>query len=222
MARIAGVQKSKAGPIVRLTYRFGPRMMKKMTGRDPQRGSGMEPVEIWAHAPKMMIAMGRFNQGVRKGRSVDERVRNLIELKGAQMIGCEYCVDLGSQICRNSGFRDEELLAIPNYRTSDLFNEAEKVALDFATAVMRTPVEVTDELFKRVQEHFSDQQIVEMTALLTLVNLDRFNATFGIGSAGFSDGMVCVVPDRPAQPASLTSVPVSGIATGSARSAAGA
>jgi hypothetical protein len=29
------------------------------------------------------------------------------------------------------------------------------------------------------------------------VNLDRFNAAFGIGSAGFSDGMVCVPPDRP-------------------------
>jgi len=38
---------------------------------------------------------------------------------------------------------------------------------------------------------------VEITALLTLVNIDRFNAAFGIGSAGFSDGMVCVPPDRP-------------------------
>ena len=35
------------------------------------------------------------------------------------------------------------------------------------------------------------------TALLTVVNLDRFNAAFGIGSAGFSEGMVCVPPDRP-------------------------
>jgi hypothetical protein len=29
------------------------------------------------------------------------------------MIGCEFCVDLGSQICRNSGFSDDELLALP-------------------------------------------------------------------------------------------------------------
>jgi hypothetical protein len=40
-------------------------------------------------------------------------------------------------------------------------------------------------------------QLVEITALLTLVNLDRFNAAFGIGSAGYSEGMVCLVPDRP-------------------------
>jgi hypothetical protein len=62
---------------------------------------------------------------------------------------------------------------------------------------MRTPVEVTDELFARMKEHFSDEQLVEITALLTVVNLDRFNAAFGIGSAGFSEGMVCVPPDRP-------------------------
>ena len=62
---------------------------------------------------------------------------------------------------------------------------------------MRTPVEVTDELFTRVRSYFDERQLVEITALLTLVNLDRFNAAFGIGSAGFSDGMVCVPPDRP-------------------------
>jgi hypothetical protein len=68
---------------------------------------------------------------------------------------------------------------------------------------MRTPVEVTDELFARLRAHFTDKQIVEITALLTLVNLDRFNAAFSIGSAGFSDGMACVRPDRP-QPSPAT------------------
>jgi AhpD family alkylhydroperoxidase len=197
MARVQGVSKRNAGPMVRLIYRFGPRMTRKLTGREPQKGSGIEPMEIWAYQPKMMMGMGRFNQAVRKGKSIDERLRNLVELKGAQMIGCEFCVDLGSQICRNSGFSDEELLALARYRQSDLFTEREKLALDYTAAVMRTPVEVTDELFTGMQEHFSDAQLVEITALLTLVNLDRFNAAFGIGSAGFSEGMVCVPPDRP-------------------------
>jgi AhpD family alkylhydroperoxidase len=173
-------------------------MMKKLTGRAPQTGSGLEPMEIWAYQPKMMFAMGKFNQAVRKGKSVDERLKNLVELKGAQMIGCEFCVDLGSQICRNSGFSDDELLALVRYRQSDSFTDGEKLALDYTVAVMRTPVEVTDELFARMKEHFSSEQLVEITALLTLVNLDRLNAAFGIGSAGFSEGMVCVPPDRPA------------------------
>jgi alkylhydroperoxidase family enzyme len=198
MARIQGVSKSKAGPMVRLVYRLGPRMTKKLTGRDPQNGSGLEPVEIWAYRPKMMMGMGKFNQAVRKGKSVDERIKNLVELKGAQMIGCEFCVDLGSQICRNSGFSDDELLALAHYRHSDLFTDREKLALDYTVAVMRTPVEVTDELFAQMKEQFSDEQLVELTAFLTLVNIDRFNAAFRIGSAGFSEGMVCVPPDRPA------------------------
>jgi AhpD family alkylhydroperoxidase len=209
MARIEGVRKSEAGPIVRLTYRFGPKMMKKLTGRDPHRGNGLEPIEIWAHQPKMMIGMGRYNQAVRKGKTVDERIKNLVELKGAQMIGCEFCVDLSSQICRNRGFTDEELLALPRYRSSDLFDEREKAVLDYTVAVMRTPVEMTDELFARIKEHFSDEQIVEITALLTVVNLNRFNVAFGIGSAGFSDGMVCVLPDRPSPGASVVSIPES-------------
>jgi alkylhydroperoxidase family enzyme len=183
--------------MLKLMYRFGPRMMRKLTGRDPQTGSGLEPMEVWALQPKMMMGMGRFNQAIRKGKTVDERIKNLIELKGAQMIGCEFCVDLGSQICRNSGFTDAELLAIPRYRSSDLFTDREKAALDYAVAFMRTPVEVTDELFARMRSHFEDQQLVEITALLALVNLDRFNAAFGIGSAGFSEGMVCLTPDRP-------------------------
>ena len=198
MARIQGVSHEQAGPVVKLVYRFMRRGMKKLTGRPPAHGSGIEPVEIWAHQPKMMSGMGKFQQAVRKGDSVDERLKYMVELKGAQMIGCEFCVDLGSQICRNSGFSDDELLALPRYRDSDLFTEREKLALDYTVAVMRTPVEVTDELFAQVHEHFTDEQLVEITALITLVNLDRFNAAFGVGSAGFSEGMVCVLPDRPA------------------------
>jgi hypothetical protein len=49
-------------------------------------------------------------------------------------------------------------------------------AVSLPVGVMRTPVEVTEGLFARVREHFSDEQLAEITALLTVVNLDRFNA----------------------------------------------
>jgi AhpD family alkylhydroperoxidase len=198
MARIQGISQKQAGPVVKLVYWFMRRGMKNLTGREPAQGSGIEPIEIWAHQPKMMTGMGKFQQAVRKANSVDERLKYLVELKGAQMIGCEFCVDLGSQVCRNSGLSDEELLALPRYRQSDLFSEAEKVALDYTVGVMRTPVDVSDALFARMRGHFNEKQLVEITALLTVVNLDRFNAAFGISSAGFSEGMVCLVPERPA------------------------
>src|SRR3954454_14943763 len=207
MARIEGVRRDQAGPIVRLVYRLIRRSARQMTGREAARGSGIEPLEIWARRPKMMSAMGKFQRAVRKGRALDERLKLLVELKGAQMIGCEWCLDLGSQVCRNSGLSDEEMLATVRYRDSDFFTPREKLALDYTVAVMRTPVEVTDELFARMKEHFSDEQLVEITALLTVVNLDRFNAAFGIGSAGFSEGMVCVPPDRPTnEPAPLARI----------------
>ena len=194
MARIEGVPRGQAGPVVRVVYRLMRRSATKMTGREAAHGSGIEPLEIWAHRPKMMSGMGKFQGAVRKGRGLDERLKLLVELKGAQMIGCEWCLDLGSQICRNSGLSDEELLATVHHRDSDFFSEREKLALDYTIAVMRTPVEVTDELFARMKEHFSDGQLVELTAFLTVINLDRFNAAFGVGAAGYSEGMVCVPP----------------------------
>jgi len=203
MARIQGVSQEQAGPMVKLVYRFMRRGVKKMTGREAAHGSGIEQLEVWAHQPKMMSGMGKFQGAVRKGNTVDERLKYLLELKGSQMIGCEFCLDLGSQICPNCCFFYEELLAVAHYRRSDLFTEREKLGLDYTVAIMRTPVEVGDDLFARMKEHFTDEQLVEITALLTVVNLDRFNAAFGIGSAGFSEGMVCVPPDRAAAKPSL-------------------
>src|ERR1700759_4141020 len=174
MERIEGGPQSEAGPVVKLVYRFMRRGMTKMTGRAPAHGSGIEPVELWAHQPKMLSGMGKFAGAARKGKSVDARIKYLIELKGSQLIGCEFCVDLGSQICRNSGFSDDELLALARYRTSDLFTQRENPPLAYGVGVMRTRVDVSDELFARMKEHSSDEQMVDLPALLTVVNLDRF------------------------------------------------
>ncbi|MDQ6807146.1 MAG: carboxymuconolactone decarboxylase family protein [Actinomycetota bacterium] len=145
MARINGVQQADAGLKTKLVYWFMRTGFAKMTGRAPAGGrSGIEPIEVWAYQPKLLSGMGKFQQAVRKAHTVDERLKNLVELKGSQMIGCEFCVDLGSQICRNSVFSDEEVLALPRYRQSDLFTEREKLSLDYTVAVMRTPVEVTE------------------------------------------------------------------------------
>lgn len=198
MARIEGLSRKQASPMAKLVYSLLPKGMRKLTGRAPQINAGIEPVTLWAHSPKMMIAMGKFNGSMRKGKSVPQRIQHLVELKAAAMIGCEYCVDLGSQISRKSGLTDEELLAIPRYGASGLFSAEEKAALDFTVGFMRTPVDIPDDVFATAQRYFSDQQLVELAGLLTLVNLDRFNAAFEIGSAGFSEGMVCVPPEKPA------------------------
>lgn len=90
---------------------------------------------------------------------------------------------------------DQELLALPNYQSSPLFSELDKLVLDYAVGISRTPVEVGDELFDELRQHFDDAELVELTHHIALENMrGRFNLALGIGSAGFSDGMVCAVP----------------------------
>jgi hypothetical protein len=55
--------------------------MTKLTGRAPASGrSGIEPIEVWAHQPKLLSGMGKFQQAVRKAHAVDERLKNLVEV----------------------------------------------------------------------------------------------------------------------------------------------
>ena len=71
--------------------------------------------------------------------------------------------------------------------------------LEYAEAMTRTPVEVSDELFAALREHFDERQLVELTHVIALENMRaRFNGAFDMTPAGFSEGMVCVPPDRPA------------------------
>jgi alkylhydroperoxidase family enzyme len=68
--------------------------------------------------------------------------------------------------------------------------------LDYAVGMSSTPVEVSDGLFAALREHFDDAQLVELTHLIALENMwGRFNLALGIGAAGFSEGMVCAVPE---------------------------
>ena len=77
-----------------------------------------------------------------------------------------------------AGVKDAKLEALANYETSPLFSEAERVALDFAAAAASQPNAVSDELFEKMQRHWSDNQIVEITALVAFFGfMNRFNDT---------------------------------------------
>ena len=102
---------------------------------------------------------------------------------------------MGSQISRQWGLRDEELLALPNYRQSSLFSELDKLVMDYAVAMSRTPADVTDDLVAKLRDHLDDGQLIELTHHIAMENMrGRFNLALGIGSAGFSEGMVCAIP----------------------------
>jgi len=76
------------------------------------------------------------------------------------------------------GVDEKKLEAVWEYRTSPLYTEAERVALDFAIAAASQPNEVTDELFEKMKRHWSEGQIVEIAATVALFGfLNRWNDT---------------------------------------------
>ncbi|HST54834.1 MAG TPA: carboxymuconolactone decarboxylase family protein [Solirubrobacteraceae bacterium] len=193
MTRIQGVSRSQAGPLLRLTYRVARRKTAKLTQRETERM--IEPVEVFGHVPKLLYGWGALETAHEKVNRVEHRLKELVQLKAATLAQCEYCIDIGSAVARNTGLSDAQLLALAHYRESELFDELEKLVLDYAVGMSSTPVDVSDELFASLRTHFDDAQLVELTMSIALENLrSRFNGAFEIGSAGFTEGMVCAVP----------------------------
>lgn len=194
MSRLPGVSDHDAGLGAKIAFFSTRRKLAQMTGL--QTAGMLEPLRMYAHIPRLLNAYGRLEQAESKLDILSPRHRALAELKAATTVRCEYCIDLGSQIARQWGITDEELLALADYRDAACFSAVDKLILEYATAISRTPVEVGDELFEALRAHFDTAQLVGLTHVITLGNLRaRFNLALGIGSAGFSANRVCALPE---------------------------
>jgi AhpD family alkylhydroperoxidase len=198
MSRIQG-RPEKMNPLTRFALRRARRKTIQLTGgRATERMS--EPMDAYAYIPQVMYNYGLYELACHKAHRVEPRLKELAVLKAATIVNCEFCIDISSLTARRAGLSDEQLLALPRHRESELFSEPEKLVLDYAAAMSRTPARVSDELFAALREHLDDAQLVELTNLIALENLrTRFNVGLGIGSAGFSEGMVCAVPEIEAE-----------------------
>ena len=84
------------------------------------------------------------------------------------------------------GTSTDKIDALHNYETSLLFSDAEKVALEYADAITNTLSEVDDDLFARLQRHYDDDTIAELTMIVAWENASsRFNRAFCIPSQEF-------------------------------------
>ena len=89
-----------------------------------------------------------------------------------------------------TGASEDKIRQLPAWRDSALFSPLERDALDYAEKITITGEKVTDELFARLRSHFSEGQIVELTAAVALENFrSKFNPALGIEAQGF-----CVLP----------------------------
>ena len=85
-----------------------------------------------------------------------------------------------------TGASDEKIREVPTWRESSLFSPVERDALEYAERMTVTGEKVTDELFARLRGHFSEAQMVELTAVVALENFrSKFNPPLGIEAQGF-------------------------------------
>jgi alkylhydroperoxidase family enzyme len=74
----------------------------------------------------------------------------------------------------------DKVAEVLTWRESKLFSEAERVALEYAEAITYTDRQVDDALFAEVKKHFTEAQIVELTAAIALENFrSKFNPALG-------------------------------------------
>lgn len=159
-------------------------------------GEELAPTDAFLHHKRLLLGYGAFELSVLGSHRVDERLKLLAEMKAAAVVGCEWCMDFGSKLSRDEGIPDRQLHELPIYRTSDAFDERERLVLDYAAAISRTPAEVGDDLVAKLREHFDDGQLVELTNVIALENMRaRFNHALGFEPQGFSEGAACVVPE---------------------------
>jgi hypothetical protein len=80
MARIPGVESAQAGWFVRFVYW----MTRRKVGRV------VLPVKITAHHPRLLRGVGGMEMAQDAARTVDARLKCLLQLKVAQRIGCPF------------------------------------------------------------------------------------------------------------------------------------
>ena len=111
---------------------------------------------------------------------VDRGLKRLVAHMASKAAGCQYCMAHTIEGAAHLGVDEQKLAAIWDYQTSPLFSPAERTALDFAASAALQPNQVSDEDFAGMRQHFDEEQIVEIVAVISVFGfLNRFNDTMG-------------------------------------------
>jgi len=91
---------------------------------------------------------------------------------------------------REHGITGEQIANLNRFRTDFNFSDQERLVLEYADIMTRTPVEV-------LRERFSEAQLVELTSAIARENYRaRFDHALGIEGENFTEGAVCAMPVR--------------------------
>ncbi len=131
-----------------------------------------------AWKPNILEALTRLSRQVLiEPGGVSHELRWLVANMASRTVGCRYCwAHTGHNATNLAGADPAKIEAIWEYRTSPLFDDGERAALDFAAAAAAVPNGVTEEVFGELRTHFDDTQIVELMSVIALFGwFNRWN-----------------------------------------------
>ena len=138
--------------------------------------------------PAIAKATVQFNKAVfGPDGHVDLGFKRLIANAASAASGCQYCRAHTAVSAGRHGIDDEKIAALFEYRTSPLFSEKERIALDYAMAAASVPNAVTDEMYESLAAHWTDDEIVEILGVVCM---------FGVFNR-WNDSMATPLEDEP-------------------------
>jgi alkylhydroperoxidase family enzyme len=150
-------------------------------------GKVLTPVKVvWARLP---VAFGKFTSKISeldKKSSLSPEMILLVREHVARINVCLFCIDIGRSFAIKSSMNEAKFDALEQYRTSPLFSDAERAALDYVTELTRDK-KVDPETFQRMARHYSERAICE---IVWLVASEHFYNMTNIGLNIHSD-MLC-------------------------------
>ena len=175
------------GPLRRLAWWYARRMFD---------GTVPDPLRAQAHHRGVVAATGVLETTVaRTWRRLDPSLRWLAVQASAGAIGCSWCTDFGYFEGHQRGVDRRKIEDVPRWRDSDVYDDRERLVLEYAEAVCATPARLTDDLVARLRATFTEPEIVELAGWVAVENYrSRANAGLGLVSQGFSDR--CALPER--------------------------
>lgn len=119
-----------------------------------------------------------FNIGGYLNKSpVEKKLLELVYFRVSQINSCAYCLDMHSKDALAHGETEQRLYGISAWRETPYFTDRERAALAWAEAV--TACLVPDEIYTKVKDHFSDEELIDLTLAVTTINTwNRFNIAF--------------------------------------------
>ncbi|HKO14337.1 MAG TPA: carboxymuconolactone decarboxylase family protein [Acidobacteriaceae bacterium] len=158
-----------------------------------QYGKVVTPLKVVM--PRMPLAFPRFYGKIGqldKKLLLKRETALLIRQQVARINVCSFCIDIARWFTIQSSMNQQKFDALDNYRTSPLFSEAERAALDYATELTREK-KVDPATFARLRRFYPERQICEIVWLVATEHLYNIS---NIGLNIHSD-MLCDITKKP-------------------------